>query len=351
MRAVVFGYYGFGNVGDEAVLLAMRQHLEEQVPGMRLCVLSADPEATAAMHGTEAVPRADRVLVQRAIRGSDLVLSGGGSLFQDATSWRSPLFYGWLHELAHRAHRPLLVYAQGLGPLRRALSRWVTRRAMEHASYITVRDSASQALLKRLGVRRSVTVVCDPVFGLPAERPELADPWLAVSVRAWPGAWLEPLASGIRAAQAEAGLPVRILCLHEPRDRPECEALTRHLDADLVVVRTPQEAIRAFAGAAITVAMRLHALILAALAGSVPLGLAYDPKVEALADVLPGTEVLPLAGLSRESVRDAVRRALRDLEARREKIRSVLPALGERARAPARIVAAMVDGFPVPQGG
>jgi polysaccharide pyruvyl transferase CsaB len=351
MRAVVFGYYGFGNVGDEAVLWAMRQHLEEQVPGLRLYVLSADPEATAAVHGTEAVPRTDRVLVQRAIRRSDLVLSGGGSLFQDATSWRSPLFYGWLHELAHRARRPLLVYAQGVGPLRRALSRWVTRRAMEHASYITVRDSASAVLLKRLGVRRTVTVVCDPVFGLPAERLTPSDPWLAVSVRAWPGAWLEPLASGIRAAQAEAGLPVRVLCLHESYDRPVCEALTRHLGADLVVVRTPQEALRTFAGAAVTVAMRLHALILAALAGSVTVGLAYDPKVEALAQLLPGNEVLPIVALRQEAVRDAVRRALRELEARRQKIQSVLPTLGERARAPARIAATMLGGLPVPQGG
>lgn len=348
MRAVVFGYYGFGNVGDEAVLWAMRQHLRELVPELRLCVLSADPEATAAMHGTESVPRTDRGLVQRAIRGSSLVLSGGGSLFQDATSWRSPLFYGWLHELAHRERRPLFVYAQGIGPLRRALSRWVTRRAMEQASRITVRDSASAVLLSRLRVRRPVTVVCDPAFGLPPVAAAPAAPWLAVSVRAWPGTWVEPLTAGIRAAQAEAGLPVRVLCLHEARDRPVCEALSRRLGADLVIARTPQEALRAFAGAAVTVAMRLHALILASLAGSVTVGLAYDPKVEALTQLLPGTEVLPIEALRQEAVQDAVRRTLRELEARRETVRRALRGLSERARAPARMAAEMLGGVPVP---
>jgi N-acetylglucosaminyldiphosphoundecaprenol N-acetyl-beta-D-mannosaminyltransferase len=207
MQAVVLGYYGFGNVGDESVLWAMRQHLQEVLPGLRLCVLSADPEATAALHGTESVPRTDLKRVRRAMRESTVILSGGGSLFQDATSWRSPLYYGWLHELAARARRPLVVYAQGVGPLRRGLSRWATRRAMQHAVRLTVRDALSARLLAGLGVRAPVEVVCDPVLGLPSPEPVDRSPWIGISLRPWPGVSLDPLGEATVRMRERAGVP------------------------------------------------------------------------------------------------------------------------------------------------
>jgi len=347
MQAVVLGYYGFGNVGDEAVLWAMRQHLQEVLPGLRLCVLSADPEATAALHGTESVPRTDLKRVRRAMRESTVILSGGGSLFQDATSWRSPLYYGWLHELAARARRPLVVYAQGVGPLRRGLSRWATRRAMQHAVRLTVRDVLSARLLAGLGVRAPVEVVCDPVLGLPSPEPVGRSPWIGISLRPWPGVSLEPLGEATVRMRERAGVPIRVVCFHEARDRELSEGLAHRVKAEeLVVVRTPQEAWRAFCGAGLVVAMRLHALLFAALAGAVPVGIAYDPKVQALAEYLPGVEVVSLEGLHRGALQAAVERAWGEREFRVRQLRRALPSLSDRARAPARTVAALVRGLP-----
>ncbi len=342
MRAVVFGYYGFGNAGDEAVLWAMRQHLEEVLPDLNLCVLSADPKATSALHGTEAVLRTDPKAVRGAIRQSDVVISGGGSLFQDATSWRSPLFYAWLHELARIGRRPLVVYAQGVGPLRRATSRWVTRRAMQHAARITVRDGKSARLLADLGVQVPVEVACDPTFGLSVPG-DAGDPWIGLSLRPWPGVLLEPVVEAVGRAREALGLPVRVVCFHESLDRAVCEEVARRVRAvDHRVVRTPQEAWRAFCGARVVVAMRFHALIFAALAGALPVGIAYDPKVEALAESLPGIEVVPLPDLPRGGLWAAVERVWQEREARTEELRAALRGLAERARLPARAVAALL---------
>ncbi|MDR5709848.1 MAG: polysaccharide pyruvyl transferase CsaB [Armatimonadota bacterium] len=344
MRAVVLGYYGFGNMGDEAVLWAMRQHLGEVLPGLQLCVLSADPEATAALHGTESILRTDGRRVRRAMRESAVVLSGGGSLFQDATSWRSPLYYAWLHELARRERRPLVVYAQGLGPLRRGLSRWATRRAMGHAACLTVRDAPSARLLRQLGVRGPIEVVCDPVLGLPAPDPVEGSPWIGVSLRPWPGVSLDPIVEAIAKLRGKAGIPVRVVCFHERVDRGLNEVLARRVGAEgLVVVHAPREAWRAFCGAGLVVAMRFHALLFAALAGAVPVGIAYDPKVQALVDQLPGVEVVSLEELSRGGLGVAVERAWRDRETRVEQLRRSVPSLSARARVPARLVAALVD--------
>ncbi|WP_436570579.1 polysaccharide pyruvyl transferase family protein, partial [Klebsiella pneumoniae] len=69
----------------------------------------------------------------------DLLLSGGGSLLQDTTSLRSLLYYLWVQRVAWRARKPVMYYAQGLGPLRRRLSRRLVAAAARRAAYITVR--------------------------------------------------------------------------------------------------------------------------------------------------------------------------------------------------------------------
>ena len=80
---LIAGYYGFGNAGDEAILAAMLGELRVLRPDLDLAVASGDPAATAARHGVRAVARDDLTAVIAAIRASDLVILGGGGLFQD----------------------------------------------------------------------------------------------------------------------------------------------------------------------------------------------------------------------------------------------------------------------------
>ena len=90
IRVVVSGYYGFDNLGDEAVLAGTVQALRTRHPGMEIAVLSANPELTARAHNVRGISRNRPGDLLRALRECDLCLSGGGSLFQDVTSWRSP---------------------------------------------------------------------------------------------------------------------------------------------------------------------------------------------------------------------------------------------------------------------
>ncbi|HEX6987937.1 MAG TPA: polysaccharide pyruvyl transferase CsaB, partial [Bacillota bacterium] len=56
-RVLISGYYGFGNLGDEALLRAIVQGLRALEPAPVLTVASGDPRRTAAAHRVEAVPR------------------------------------------------------------------------------------------------------------------------------------------------------------------------------------------------------------------------------------------------------------------------------------------------------
>ena len=99
---MILGYYGYGNLGDEATLRGMIGLLRRAGFG-RITVLSRDPRATARREGVKAVFRYAPLRILWAIARSDLFLFGGGTLLQDKTSKRSLLYYDFISRLAKAA--------------------------------------------------------------------------------------------------------------------------------------------------------------------------------------------------------------------------------------------------------
>jgi len=298
-RLLISGFYGMGNAGDEAVLAALVQLFREREPTIAITVLSGDPAGTTRDHGVGALPRMAPRAILAGLRGCDLFVSGGGSLLQDVTSPRSLLYYLAVILLARLARVPVVVLAQGIGPIRRPALRRLTGRVLRGAARITVRDEESACELRQMGLGLrpgpEVTVTADPVFALqpaPEERGLSAlrqlhgpRPWVGVSVRPWPGIEnvLSPLGEALRAVDA-AGGSLLFLPLQPEADRPLCCRLAEQVGAGAVLAGAPSPAewLALVAGLDRVVAMRLHALIFAASAGIPCLGLSYDPKVDSL---------------------------------------------------------------------
>ena len=51
------------------------------------------------------------------VEKADLLISGGGSLLQNVTSGRSLYYYMGVLFLAKLVHTPIMLYAQGIGPI------------------------------------------------------------------------------------------------------------------------------------------------------------------------------------------------------------------------------------------
>lgn len=87
MRVALFGYYGYGNAGDEAALgcLVAALRSAEMLP----LILSADPAGSQRLHGAKAVSRSDVRTLLREAGGADAWVVGGGSLLQDVTDRKS----------------------------------------------------------------------------------------------------------------------------------------------------------------------------------------------------------------------------------------------------------------------
>jgi polysaccharide pyruvyl transferase CsaB len=299
VRVLLSGYYGFGNLGDEALLEVIVARMRRRFPGARLEVLSATPQTTASNHRIDATSRWDWGAVRAAIGRADVVVSGGGGLLQSATSLRSLLYYAGILREAIRARRKTMVFAQSIGPLD-FWGRLVVRRFCSGLDRATVRDRGSRTILQELVPRTPVEQTADPVFlyeipdgggdlSIDGLGPE-SGAYAIVSVRksssmrdapAIIARAVDRLAQrhGVRAAflplggapDAAVSTDVIRACTSNPVLLPEC---------------TPAKAASILRGARVVVGMRLHSLILAARYAVPFLAIAYDPKVSGLCDDL-----------------------------------------------------------------
>lgn len=309
LRVVVSGYYGYNNLGDEAILTALTQQLRAASPGIEIVALSGNPSRTSTTLGIQAVDRLSLPSVWRALKNADLFVSGGGSLLQDVTGLGSVPYYLGLMRLAKLAGTPTMMLGQGVGPLGLPTSRWMVGKAVSDLEAVTVRDDDSRDLLVRCGVpRERIELTADPVLALEPASPENARelwdrlglidgrPTIAVSVRPW-ATWYERQLKAFSAvlAQRAAAWDAQILLLpfHRPDDEPLVEELrdcllTRpeaHRPHVVVLEEAlgPQAMMAALGKVDLLVGMRLHALIMGAAMNVPAIGLVYDPKIAAFA--------------------------------------------------------------------
>lgn len=315
MRIVISGYYGFGNLGDEAVLAAMITALRSRIPAARITVLSGRPAQTRRLHNVAAIPRLGAGVLQ-ALAGADLFLSGGGSLFQDATSARSAVYYLGVLALAEALSRRTMVFAQGIGPLRRRAVRALAAAVLNRVSLLTVRDEDSLRALRELHVQRPAHVVADPVFALepaPEEHvrqligPRGVGPRIGLALRPWPAAAsVDAVVDALAGVRRELAASVVVFAFHPAQDLPLARTVAAALDGQVVCDLPPREAMTAIGTVDLLVAARLHALICAVATGVPPVGLSYDPKIDALFRRIGVGHLLPLAGLQAGQVQQAV---------------------------------------------
>jgi polysaccharide pyruvyl transferase CsaB len=285
-RAVLCGYYGFGNGGDEALLATLLQMLPSEVTPL---VLSNNPEKTAKTYGIRSISRWNSLEVLAALRQSQAFIFGGGSLLQDATSLKSVFYYCGLVGLAQGIGLSTVAWAQGLGPLKTTIGQQLARRALTRCRGITVRDGGSAQILEQWKLPYSVTA--DPVWALESlAATELADvpmPRVAVVVRTHPQFTEARIQTFIRALQdfqKATDLFVLLVPFHLPQDVALSKRISEALGdkAKLLLIEEPRRLKGIFRAVDYTIAMRFHGVLMAASEGSVLWGLSYDPKVKQL---------------------------------------------------------------------
>jgi polysaccharide pyruvyl transferase CsaB len=323
-RVVALGYQGFGNLGDEAILGGIEELLRHAA--VDVATLVGGPAPIAAF------PSAGRIVSRRllpsprslrALASSDSVLMTGGGLLHDHFPIVLPRYLAWT--LAARLLRCRVVWVGvGVGPLRRRVSRWLAGLILRLSHGVFVRDQASATLVRAIGARVD-GVMPDPALFLPPpdSSPEPpGPPELAVVVRA-------PIVNGSAEDQlhlvlvelltgaAAAGRQASILTFAGERDRAFATRVATEVGRGGLPRPTIEEllpdhraGLARIARAGLIVTVRLHGMILAAVAGRPFVAVAYDQKVRGVAIELDAADqVVGLESLTTAALDAAIERA------------------------------------------
>lgn len=295
--AVILGYQGFGNVGDEAILTGI-EHLLQSLPFEVQAVLGG-PEPIKAF------PRARRIITRRlrpniaairALMRADVLLFSGGGLIHDHWPTVLPVYLTW-SAIARLAGARVAWIGVGIGPLRSTRSRFLAGRMLRLASLVTVRDTSSARLAHQVARDLPVTIVPDPAFlnrapgararhgvGVIVRAPAPADAAHADALAAALGSEIGTLMS--------QGREAFIITLGGRPDRPFANAVrdaALAAGADPAVEELepdPSLVLERLASLEAIITVRLHGLILGVIAGTPAVAVAYDDKVSQVAEQL-----------------------------------------------------------------
>jgi polysaccharide pyruvyl transferase WcaK-like protein len=372
LRLVVFGgWFGSRNLGDEAILIGLRNVLGAAMPGVELVALSTDPEYTERVCGVEAVRlRSPRNLVRnreeylRVLEEADGCVVSGGTPIYD---------YGHLSRAIHMAlpvikGRPLVFFGVGAKPLASFKGREVTRLLLRGASLISTRDAPSRSVLTRL-TRTPIVVTGDSALHMEraaAEKPR--EPTALICPRhlsldhrrSYHQPLTSPEISRIRHMVAKAadhlismGYAVRFAPFHTvPPDDDRLE-ITRVLNLmssreaeTLPRPASPEAALRLTAEASLVVGLRLHSLILAGLAGTPVASVGYDIKIDGFMELAGADRYLCYAEDGLDALSARVDQLIEDRDEAQRTLAGNVEMMRRRISSESMKVARLLSGQP-----
>ena len=357
---VVSGYYGFKNAGDEAILQSICANIKETRVDASISVLSSDPSDTEERYGIKAIARFNIFRVYKALRSCDVLISGGGSLLQDATSTRSLMYYLLIIKAARMLGKKVMLYANGIGPVRGKANRRRVRRVVDRSDAITLRDGESEDELRSMGIARDdIRVTADPVFalcGLPRDESRRllesqgipGGPFVAVAIRDWPGGgdFCEKIAAACDGIHERTGSHAVFIPMQADQDAKVAEKARG-------MMRTPsyclggrlsaEELIGVIGVSSAMLAMRLHALIFAACMNVPFASLVYDPKISSFTRSLGMPIIGDVASFDAEHAAETVARLMERRDEHAEALRGKTAQFKEAAKENAHLLLSLLE--------
>lgn len=284
-KVVISGYYGADNFGDEAILEVLIQRLKKDEAD--ITVLSTNPDKTAKTHGVNSIHSFKLGKVMSALSKCDILVSGGGSLLQDATSVKSLFYYLWVIFMAQFYKKQVLIFAQGIGPINNKIGEFFTKKLLKNCRWISVRDDKSLFLLRGWGLKPEL--VCDPLYDLevagstPSNR-------VGIQLRSFKSLTEKLLITlANRVAIEFADKEIEIYSFQDSLDLEVCQhfeqlllSVNPNLKTTVISGKTPKEIIKLIASLEYMIAMRFHAILIALKYGIKTLAINYDYKIEAI---------------------------------------------------------------------
>ncbi len=297
INITILGYHGFGNCGDEAILLAMKNNIKKLYDNANITVLSFNPENTKSLYGINAVNRFSIFGVFKAILKTDILIAGGGTLLQDETSTRSLIYYLSIIYLAKLLRKKVMLYSNGIGPVHGEFNKKLIKKVINKIDLITLRDEFSKEELLKIGVDKlPIHVTADPAFTLNSTNIEVDEIFkkenidtdkklIGISIRTWKNDedFIDKLSKLSNYILDKYDYNIVLIPMQHSMDLNISKRLYKKINRENVYVLEgnylSEEVLAVIGKLDMLISMRLHTLIFAGVE-EVPLaGIVYDPKI------------------------------------------------------------------------
>lgn len=285
-KALISGYIGFQNFGDDALLTVLTEHLKEK--DCDISAFSSNPADTEKNFNIKAYNYKNLFLILREILKTDILISGGGNLIQNETSTLSLLYYCFIIIFAKLCFKKVIIFSQGIGPVRGNFSTFISKLALKCADMITVRDIYSQRILSKWGINSKFTYDACWNFDGPKYQPQNI---VGIQIRNY--AYLHKDFFKIIAKYVDmffSDYEIKIFSFQNKNDAQLCYKMERalkqrnmDLKTKVVLYKSPNQIAEEFSKLKYLIAMRLHANILGLKLGVKVVPASYSVKVRNLA--------------------------------------------------------------------
>lgn len=321
-KFVLSGYFGFKNFGDEAILSVLVNKLKQE--NHKITVISSNPEFTKSQYkNIKSIYTFNMPEIVAQIAKSDILVSGGGSLLQDVTSLKSLIYYLTVIFIALLLHKKVIIFAQGIGPIKNTFGQFVTKILLSHCTYVSVRDKKSLELMNNWGIKSEL--LCDPIFSTQIT-PIKKNKTVAVQLRNFrtmSDDFIDRLAQKV--CQEFADYELEIYSFQDSIDLEICEKfqkavnlLNSEIKTSLYSGLSNKEIIENLSHCEYLIAMRFHAIIIALLANTKTLSINYDIKVEKISQEFN----IPMIDLKKDFKSQFKDLKTQDLEKIQEKVKN-----------------------------
>jgi|GEM_PF-2545859 len=290
-RVVFFGHYGLPNWGDEAILAGLLTRFDRKLWDIR--VFSPFPERVSREHKVRALPppaagirsfcrevfRGNFFQTLRTLKKADLVIFGGGGLFQVRPQRAFRIWSRYL-QICLKYKKSVVLLANSFGPFSSPSQEQKLGKLFTKVKFLSVRDAPSHAFLKTIAIpKEKRRLATDAALLLEKTKKTERSAGILVSLRR------EDLSSTARAE-------LKALCkkFQENKEKiwflplqslqTQDERLAKELGIPLLKPTNLRQVRTLFAKSKFVLTNRLHGGILALLEATPFLALASRPKIE-----------------------------------------------------------------------
>lgn len=364
---IISGYYGFQNIGDDALLMSIVNDLRKHKPDIKILILSKIPDDTALEYTVDSISRVNLFRVFKAMRKSRSFIYGGGNLLQDGTSTRSLLFYLGNVWLAKKMGLKVMFYANGIGPLKKRLSRLLAKKIMNKVDVITLREKLSYGELNNMGISKpKVLVTADSAFTVIGSAASSTRDilqtlgivegynYVGFSLRKYPGhekleheAYEDVISRLADHMAEEFGIVPVLIPMQHPADVPILENVSDRMKNRSILIKDKldvYDTYKIIGRMNMVIGMRLHALVFAAGAGVPVLGLVYDPKIQGFLEYINQPSAGDVRSLNYEKLKEQASEVWNRRFEIQEQLASDINMLKEKAEENAKVAVELITG-------